>query len=88
MQEAFIAVLELCPSDDEVDLFFCRFDSNHDGLLNFGDFCSVFLPVDSQVASLLNQRKSARRNEVGNRMHPRNLFLPQTLLDIQEVLRA
>lgn len=36
----------IVPSQDEIDLFFQRYDKNKDGRLHYNEFCEMFVPLD------------------------------------------
>jgi hypothetical protein len=75
-----IKIVGLVPSSCEIELFFQRYDKDHDGLLRFSEFCDAFVPMDRDYAALLNSRQSNRRNNVYGNTRADYVFLPQTIL--------
>ncbi len=49
-------------NDEELKLFFKRYDQNGDGKLKFSEFCNAFTPLDAFSASQLNRRHSTGKN--------------------------
>lgn len=48
-QELFQGLMQLfgvVPSQDEIDLFFQRYDKDKDGRLRYTEFCDIFVPHD------------------------------------------
>ena len=43
--------------EDEIDLFFQRYDRDHDGRLTYREFCDIFVPLDITHAQILNSRQ-------------------------------
>jgi Ca2+-binding EF-hand superfamily protein len=54
---------ELVPSQDEIELFFLRYDKDRDGRLRFTEYCNAFIPLDGHFAAMLNSRKSYHRSD-------------------------
>jgi hypothetical protein len=50
--------LNLYPTQEDMDLFFARYDSDGDLRLRFSEFCKAFEPLDSYQASILNRRST------------------------------
>lgn len=73
------------PTNDELELFFSRYDKDRDGKLRFAEFCDAFTPIDRNYTLLLNQRTGSRR-PAGSR--PEHVFSPITLLDFKETWRT
>ena len=48
--------LGLVPNQDELELFFMRYDRDRDGRLRFTEFADAFVPLDPHYAQILNQR--------------------------------
>ncbi len=48
-------------NNEELDLFFARYDKNQDKIIRFSEFCDAFTPLDSYYGSLLNRRSSNNR---------------------------
>ena len=38
--------LGLVPSQDEIELFFQRYDKDRDGRIRFAEFCEAFVPLE------------------------------------------
>jgi len=45
-------------TQEELDLFISRYDTNKDGRLRFSEFCEAFTPTDTYTATVLNRRGS------------------------------
>mmetsp|Transcript_15713 Transcript_15713/g.26495 ORF Transcript_15713/g.26495 Transcript_15713/m.26495 type:complete len:194 (-) Transcript_15713:9-590(-) len=80
--------LGIGPSQDELELFFSRYDQDKDGKLKFTEFCNAFLPIDSNHCAMLNQRHSNHRSSQFAHQNPQRVFVPLTLLDFKELLRT
>jgi len=50
--------LGVFPSEEDLDLFFSRYDTNGDRLLRFSEFSKAFEPQDNYLAGVLNRRSS------------------------------
>lgn len=50
--------LGLFPTQEDIELFFARYDTNQDSRIRFSEFCKAFEPQDSYLASILNRRPS------------------------------
>ena len=48
--------LGLVPSEDEIELWFQRYDKDRDGRLRFAEFCEAFVPHDPSYANVINSR--------------------------------
>ena len=48
--------LGMVPSQDEIELFFYRYDKDKDGRLRFTEFCEAFVPLDQSYAHMINSR--------------------------------
>jgi len=77
--------MEILPTNDELELFFQRYDKDRDGRLRFSEFCDAFMPQDRNYNLLLNQRSGSRR-PAGAR--PEHVFIPVTLMDFKEMWRT
>ena len=76
------------PSQDEIDLFFQRYDKDRDGKLRYAEFCEIFVPLDGQYAQIINARNPIHRSDLYGPIRPQELFMPLTLLDLKETLRT
>jgi len=43
-------------TDEQIYLFFRRYDKDLDGLLRYSDFCRFCIPLNKQFAKILNDR--------------------------------
>ena len=48
--------LGIVPNQDELELFFMRYDKDKDGRLRFSEFADAFVPLDPHHANILNAR--------------------------------
>jgi hypothetical protein len=60
----------MVPSQDEIELFFLRYDKDRDGRLRFTEFCNSFIPLDGHFASMINSRKSYHRSDFYASVNP------------------
>lgn len=88
LYNGLVNYLGLRPSQDEIDLFFDRFDRDFDSRLSFAEFSSVFNPKDPGYFDALNSRHSNHQYTSNVRNNPAHVFLPVTLLDFKELLRT
>lgn len=66
-QELFHGLMQsfgIVPSQDEIDLFFQRYDKDHDGRLSFTEFCQIFVPLDINFAQAINSRQPMHRSDL------------------------
>lgn len=54
MNQGLMRNLDIIPSNDELELFFQRYDKDRDGRLRFAEFCQAFLPQDRTYCAMLN----------------------------------
>ena len=80
--------LGLVPSQDELELFFQRYDRDMDGSLRFTEFCDAFIPLDPHIGQVLNGRQSMHRADVYMSGPPEQYFLPITIMDLKELFRT
>jgi Ca2+-binding EF-hand superfamily protein len=74
------------PSNEELDLFFKRYDKNMDSRIRFSEFCDAFTPTDSYYSTLLNRRTS---NNVRGRLYARDdCFMAETKFEFKNVWRT
>jgi len=80
--------LGLVPSEDEIELFFQRYDKDRDGILRFAEFSNAFVPIDHNYKDVLNSRGSNHRSATFHATNPEGVFVPSTLLDFKELWRT
>ena len=80
--------LGMVPSQDEIELFFYRYDKDKDGRLRFTEFCEAFVPLDQNYAHMINSRQSNHRSGSYVSANPEHVFIPLTLLDFKELWRT
>ena len=80
--------LGLVPSQDELELFFQRYDRDMDGSLRFTEFCDAFIPLDPHIGQILNTRQSMQRADIFISGPPEQYFLPVTIMDLKELFRT
>ena len=77
--------LNLFPSQDDMDLFFARYDSNGDLRLRFSEFCKAFEPQDSYQAGILNRRST---NGPHSHLRRSDCFLESTKQEFRQAWRS
>jgi Ca2+-binding EF-hand superfamily protein len=80
--------LGIVPTQDEIDLFFHRYDKDRDGRLRFTEFCEAFVPQEVHYAHMINSRHSMNRSSVFAGVMAEHLFVPITVMDLKEVWRT
>ena len=80
--------LGILPSQDEIELFFHRYDKDRDGRIRFAEFCDAFVPLDHHYASMINARHSMSRSNVFAGAMPEHLFVPLTVMDFKELWKT
>ena len=80
--------LGIVPSQDEIELFFTRYDRDRDGRLRFTEFCDAFVPLEPHYAQMINSRHSISRSNVFAGAMPEHLFIPITIMDFKEIWRT
>lgn len=74
---------------NELELYFKRYDRDHDGKLRFSEFCESMLPLDSYYASMLNRRSSNNVRAVPPHYARDECFTSySTRLDFKELWRT
>lgn len=66
-QELFHGLMQsfgIVPSQDEIDLFFQRYDKDHDGRLRFPEFAEIFVPLDINFSQVINSRQPMHRSDL------------------------
>ena len=53
--------LGIVTNQDEIDLVFQRYDKDQDGRIRFAEFCDAFVPLDRNLAQVINSRQSNHR---------------------------
>lgn len=74
------------PSNEELDLYFKRYDKDVDGRIKFSEFCDSFSPIDNYYGTMLNRRTS---NNTRGRYYARDdCFLGETKLEFKSIWRT
>ena len=74
------------PDQEELALFFKRYDKDMDNRLRFSEFSDAFSPIDSYYKQILNRRHS---NDVRGRFYSRDdCFLNNTKIEFKQIWRV
>jgi len=82
IHSGLVNTLGLIPTNQEMDLFFTRYDKDRDGRLRFAEFCQAFVPIDRGYSQLLNNRQGSRRPDSYGYSRPDEMFMPVTIMDL------
>lgn len=77
--------LGVFPSQEDLDLFFARYDTNGDRRLRFSEFCKAFESTDPYYAGILNRRAS---NGSFSNYRRSNCFLSSTQEEFKHMWRT